>query len=193
MSVCDEEAIDIVYGDMLRQDFDIFDPLNYSAVAIMPCELFSISKRNFANFVRERAHVTFKANLVTLHPDWVLRRCFIHNQGWAAFKRGFVDFKLSEVKTLNGGANKYHYGHQNFIIGSNRSMSTMRAARPEYQDFKVQVDLSVLRANEHYGLSAEKSSRNQRGAVEVNTTDRFVKQRAVVLESVRVPGAKGLL
>lgn len=111
-SICDEEAIDIVYGDMLREDFDISDKLNYSALTLMPSEIFSISKRNFMNFVRERILVSYKANLVTMHPDWVMRRCFINNQGWSKYKRDYVDHKLEEMRTINGGggAAKYLYG-----------------------------------------------------------------------------------
>ena len=35
-SINDEEAIDIVHGEMLRQDFDFMDKLNYSVIAAMP-------------------------------------------------------------------------------------------------------------------------------------------------------------
>lgn len=85
-SVCDEEAVDIVYGDMLREDYDITDRLNYSAVTILPCEIYSISKRNFVNFVRDRILTSYKANIITLHPDWVLRKAFINNSGWTQYK-----------------------------------------------------------------------------------------------------------
>jgi len=46
-SICDEDAIDIVYGDMLREDFEITEPVNYSAMAVMPSELLVISKAAF--------------------------------------------------------------------------------------------------------------------------------------------------
>jgi hypothetical protein len=59
-SICDEEAIDIVYGDMLREDFEVTDKLNYSALTLMPCEIYSISKRNFLNFIKDRNLQTFK-------------------------------------------------------------------------------------------------------------------------------------
>ena len=90
-SVCDEEAIDIVYGDMLREDFDINDRLNYSVVTLMPCEVLVISKRNFLSFVKDRVLSVYKSNLITLHPDWVLRKSYINNYGWATFKKDYTD------------------------------------------------------------------------------------------------------
>jgi hypothetical protein len=124
-SICDEEAVDIAYGEMLRDDFDISDPLNYSVIAQIPTELLVIAKSNFLNFIREPTLSVYKSNLITLHPDWVLRKCYINNQGWASYKREFVDYKISEMKMLNGATNKYLYGQSNFILGSSRSLSTI--------------------------------------------------------------------
>ena len=67
---------------MLREDFEMTDPLNYSIISVMPCVFYKINKRHFLNFVKERALFIFKANLVTLHPDWILRKCFISNFKW---------------------------------------------------------------------------------------------------------------
>jgi hypothetical protein len=96
-SVCDEEAIDIVYGDMLRENYEITDKLNYSAITLIPCEIYSISKKNFKNFIKDRIITGFKANLITIHPDWVLRKYFIHNSGWENFKQNYVDNKRMEL------------------------------------------------------------------------------------------------
>ncbi len=72
---------------MLREDFEMTEPLNYCAVAVMPCELLVVSKAVFSTFVRDRALNVFKSNLITIHPDWVLRRSYINNQGWDDYKR----------------------------------------------------------------------------------------------------------
>ena len=41
-SIMDEDAIDLVHGEMLREDFDANNPLNYSAISLMPSEIYKI-------------------------------------------------------------------------------------------------------------------------------------------------------
>lgn len=93
-SICDEEAVDIAYGEMLRDDFDIHDKLNYSVISVIPTEIYCISKSNFLSFVREPTLSIYKSNLITLHPDWVLRKSYVNNSGWQSYKKDFVDFKI---------------------------------------------------------------------------------------------------
>ena len=73
----DEEAIDIVHGEMLREDYGINEALNYSVMSVMPCEILKIKKRYFTSFVQERALITYKSNLITLYPDWTMRKHYI--------------------------------------------------------------------------------------------------------------------
>ncbi len=64
---------------MLREDYEITMPLNYSIISMMPSVFIKVKKQYFINFVKERALFIFKANLVTLHPDWTLRKHFVRN------------------------------------------------------------------------------------------------------------------
>lgn len=77
----------------------------------MPCEIYKIKKRYFINFVKDRALLTFKSNLVTLHPDWVLRKCYVNNGNWQTFKKGFITEIIDEMKIMNSKKLKYLYGN----------------------------------------------------------------------------------
>ena len=121
-SICDEEAVDIAYGEMLRDNFDIYDKLNYSVISMIPTELYFISKSNFLSFIKEPTLSIYNANLITLHPDWVLRKCYINNTGWQTYKRDIVDQKIFEMKVINGGKNKFLYGN-NAALGNSTSTS----------------------------------------------------------------------
>ena len=144
-SLCDEEAVYIAYGENLRDNFDIYDKLNYSVISMIPTEVYYISKENFLSFVKEPTLSIYNANLITLHPDWVLRKCYINNTGWQTYKKDIVDLKINEMKVVNGSKNKFLYG-SNAVLGSSRS--TTRVQKKYHQDFKVNVDLSYLKRNE---------------------------------------------
>jgi len=32
----------------------------------------------------------YKSNLITMQADWVLRRSYINNQGWQAYKKEYL-------------------------------------------------------------------------------------------------------
>lgn len=139
--------MDIAYGEMLRDDFDIHDKLNYSVISMIPTELYYLSKNNFLSFVKEPTISLYKSNLITLHPDWVLRKCYINNTGWQIYKRDIVDLKIHEMKVINSAKNKFLYGHNNAVLGSSRS--TNRVQKKHLHDFKVNVDLSYLKRNDY--------------------------------------------
>ncbi|CDW79643.1 UNKNOWN [Stylonychia lemnae] len=153
-SVKDEEAIDIVHGEMLREDFDMNDALNYSVMSVMPCEMLKIKKRYFLCFVQERALMTYKSNLVTIYPDWTLRKHYLQNEEWKSYKKYFLSERLDEIKVLNSKRLKYLYGNQNAILRSESSTTSDGQTRQmsEYSDQKVKVDLSCLQRNQ--GFSA---------------------------------------
>ncbi len=81
-SINDEDAIDLVHGEMMREDFDFESALNYSVISVMPSELYQVQKRYFLNFVKERSMNIFKQNLISFLPDWVYRKCFVNNSAW---------------------------------------------------------------------------------------------------------------
>lgn len=64
---------------MIRKDFNVDSALNYSVISIMPSEIYKIKKSFFFTFVKERTLTNYKAGLVTLNPDWVIRKCYIKN------------------------------------------------------------------------------------------------------------------
>jgi hypothetical protein len=76
---------------MLRDDFPLTDPLNYSVLTVIPSELYSISKTNFTSFVKDRALLIYQANLITLHPDWILRKAYVNNSGWEEYRTQYVE------------------------------------------------------------------------------------------------------
>eukprot|EP00347_Sterkiella_histriomuscorum_P001579 403371486 len=153
-SIKDEDAIDIVHGEMLREDFDMNDPLNYSIISEMPTDLIKVKKRYFQSFVKERALISYKNNLATLYPDWTLRKYYIRNVMWSEFKQGFMSNMMTQIKITNSKKLKYLYGNQNAILSSEKvtQASDTRAqqikkAESEYADNKVRVDLSYLKRN----------------------------------------------
>ena len=92
---------------------------------MIPTEIYYISKENFLSFVKEPTLSIYNANLITLHPDWVLRKCYINNTGWQTYKKDIVDLKINEMKVVNGTKNKFLYG-SNAVLGSPRSTSRVQ-------------------------------------------------------------------
>jgi hypothetical protein len=84
--VCDENAIDIVTCDMLRQDSDMNDKSNYSVITMMPSQIYVISKAKFLTFVTDRALKTYQSTMLTMVPDWNLRKQYVQNAQWKVFK-----------------------------------------------------------------------------------------------------------
>jgi hypothetical protein len=68
---------------------------------MIPCELYSLSKSNFLNFVRDRAYSVYHGNMITLHPDWVLRKCFVNNSGWQEYRSQYVQQKREEMAMMS--------------------------------------------------------------------------------------------
>jgi hypothetical protein len=130
---------------MLRDDFPLIDPLNYSVLTVIPTELYSISKTNFSSFVKDRALLIYQANLITLHPDWVLRKAYVNNTGWEEYRTQYVEQKRAEMK-MSKSALK--------TTPKSRSVSTQRqikyhARNQATTDFMVNLDLAyVHRADE---------------------------------------------
>jgi hypothetical protein len=114
---------------MHREDYELTEKLNYSIITMMPCVLVKVNKQHFINFVKERALFVFKANMVTLHPDWILRKYYVRNQKWKQFKEGFIDETLEEMRIINSKKLKYLYGNSNAILSTDRSLSPERRAQ----------------------------------------------------------------
>ena len=75
---------------MIRTDFDLDAPLNYSIISVMPSEVYKIKKQFFLNFIKDRTLLNYKSSLATLNPDWIIRKCYIKNQQWRVFKHGYI-------------------------------------------------------------------------------------------------------
>ena len=139
-----------------------------------------------------------------MHPDWVLRKCYVTNNQWKDYKKTMIDHIIEEQKIFNSKKNKYLYGTENFVLGASRSLQPSTLAFPlqppslSDQDSKLTVDLSYIRreptdpySDMQFTLSQPRSSttikvKNLLRNKGMDTAGKYVREQGIVIDNVKI-------